>query len=116
MVKLVIRIDHQGRVEAARREFQVRDRPEMGADITDAAAGGLPGQEIEHLGLDIDRHDLALREQGREAEGIIPRACADVGDHGVRRQFEERDGLGGRFLFLTCRALKPTDAGMAHHL
>jgi hypothetical protein len=76
--------------------------------------GGFGLQELQHLRLDIDRDDLAFRQQAGDAERVIPRAGADVGQDRVRREFEQGDGLGRSLFLLAVGTLEPADAWMAH--
>ena len=53
----------------------------------------------QHFGLDIDGDLLAIgHDVPGESEGVVARAGADVGDHGVARQVDRGDGAAGCLL------------------
>ena len=114
--ELVVGIDHQGGVEGRGRELQIVDRTEVGFHICDLELVGALAEEIEHLGLDVDGDDFALRDFWGDTKTVVAGACTDVRDHGVGFQFDGGDGFCRGFLLFAIAAFQPIEARVAHDL
>jgi hypothetical protein len=113
--EFVIDIDHNGEVDAIRREFGVGDGAESGDDIGEAELSGVLLEGGDHFGLDIDGVDFAgLADGAGVASGVVTGAGSDIGDGLAGLDFEEGDEALGLFFAFAFGAFEPGDPGVAH--
>ena len=113
--QLVVDVDHQQQVERLRRQHGI-----VGASLDDLDVGHLLARhsrldDLEHARLQVGGDDAAGRSDGLgQADRVVARSRADVGDDVARLQAEGGDRLRRRFFLLALGTIEPRRAFDAH--
>ena len=79
----MVGVDNKRHINAGRRQVGALFRAQHRLDIANLVLGNARCHEVQHLGLDINRIDLAPGHSLGHGEGEVAGTRANVGDNGI---------------------------------